>query len=356
MTVPVWLLLADLATALVIETGSPDALCPDLSQTREAVVARLGTLKVSKGGWRARYTIGHAPESAEGDFVRLELWDPNGELRLQRDLPLEAGACATMSHAIALILERYFRSLVAGPPSAEAALPHPGAQHSEDGATAPTDGEPGAAAAAQAPTSASPTTSASTAAPSRPTAQDRPSTPAPSARQPQPQRVVALSAGLGYAGPPSTAATQLSAAADLSDALRLGLTGLIEFSPESEPVGSGAVHVRRYPLRLWLGWLWRSGQLSGTLGPELLLSVEVGRGDGIDDQDTGVRVAGGVGLGGGVALALSERLGLCLSGGLDVTPPALAGEFVLDPDSEPVLASPWAAGFAAAGVLFTIPQ
>ena len=110
-----WMLLAQVASALVIETGSPDALCPDLSQTRAAVMARLGTLKVSREGWRARYIIGHAPDSAEGDFVRLELRDPDGELKLQRDLPLEAGACATMSQAIALILERYFRSLIPSP-------------------------------------------------------------------------------------------------------------------------------------------------------------------------------------------------------------------------------------------------
>ena len=36
-------LLLQVVTALTVESGSPDALCPELAQTREAVAARLGT-------------------------------------------------------------------------------------------------------------------------------------------------------------------------------------------------------------------------------------------------------------------------------------------------------------------------
>src|SRR5690606_25269599 len=97
---------------LSVETGSPDALCPDLNRTREAVGRRLGALEVPSGrGWRARYTIGHAPEGSPRDFVRLELFAPDGRVRLTRNLPLGSDSCSAMADVIALVLDRYFRSL-----------------------------------------------------------------------------------------------------------------------------------------------------------------------------------------------------------------------------------------------------
>jgi hypothetical protein len=98
-----------------LETGSPDALCPELQVTREIVARRLGSLVVEgHKGWLARYTIGHAPAGNPRDFVRLELFNPQGEVELRRDLPIEGDSCRTMAEVIALVLDRYFRGLGAG--------------------------------------------------------------------------------------------------------------------------------------------------------------------------------------------------------------------------------------------------
>jgi len=95
-----------------LETGSPDALCPELEATREIVARRLGSLVVEgRKGWLARYTIGHAPAGKPRDFVRLELFNPQGEVELQRDLPIEGDSCRTMAEVIALVLDRHFRGL-----------------------------------------------------------------------------------------------------------------------------------------------------------------------------------------------------------------------------------------------------
>jgi len=98
--------------AFTLETGSPDALCPELEATREIVARRLGSLVVEgRKGWLARYTIGHAPAGNPRDFVRLELFNPEGGLELRRDLPIEGDSCRTMSEVIALVLDRHFRGL-----------------------------------------------------------------------------------------------------------------------------------------------------------------------------------------------------------------------------------------------------
>ncbi|RYZ09185.1 MAG: hypothetical protein EOO73_05340 [Myxococcales bacterium] len=105
---------AEETSGFTLETGSPDALCPALEVTREAVTRRLGSLVVDgRKGWRARYTIGHAPFGNPRDFVRLELFSPEGRVELVRDLPMEGESCRTMAEVIALVLDRYFRGLVA---------------------------------------------------------------------------------------------------------------------------------------------------------------------------------------------------------------------------------------------------
>jgi hypothetical protein len=100
------------SSGFALETGSPDALCPELEMTRELVARRLGSLVVEgHKGWRARYTIGHAPSGNPRDFVRLELFSPEGGAELVRDLPIEGDSCRTMAEVIALVLDRYFRGL-----------------------------------------------------------------------------------------------------------------------------------------------------------------------------------------------------------------------------------------------------
>lgn len=105
---------AEPSSGFTLETGSPDALCPALEVTREAVTRRLGALVVEgHKGWRARYTIGHAPSGSPRDFVRLELFSPEGRVELVRDLPIAGESCRTMADVVALVLDRYFRGLAA---------------------------------------------------------------------------------------------------------------------------------------------------------------------------------------------------------------------------------------------------
>lgn len=117
---------AEESSGFSLETGSPDALCPALEVTREAVTRRLGSLVVEgRKGWRARYTIGHAPFGTPRDFVRLELFSPEGRVELVRDLPIEGESCRTMAEVIALVLDRYFRGLVADDRQPESTAPAP---------------------------------------------------------------------------------------------------------------------------------------------------------------------------------------------------------------------------------------
>ncbi|MGC4089262.1 MAG: hypothetical protein QM756_15525 [Polyangiaceae bacterium] len=110
------------AGGLVVETPSPDALCPPLETTRESVRARLGELEL-EGTWRASYVLVHR---AQGDFVALTLRDPESVVRLERDLPVEGGSCATLSQVIALVLERFFVRPESEPVSrSETAEPEP---------------------------------------------------------------------------------------------------------------------------------------------------------------------------------------------------------------------------------------
>jgi hypothetical protein len=113
---------AEESSGFALETGSPDALCPALEVAREAVSRRLGALVV-EGRWRARYTIAHAPSGTPGDFVRLELFNPEGKAELVRDLPIEGESCRTMAEVIALVLDRYFRGLVTHEPQTESPTP-----------------------------------------------------------------------------------------------------------------------------------------------------------------------------------------------------------------------------------------
>ncbi len=98
-----------LAQGLIVDTPSPDALCPDLTRTRETVHARLG--EVGEEGYRATYTIVHERGDNPKDFVKLELVDSAGAVRLRRELPI-GESCSAVADAIALVLERYFRTLV----------------------------------------------------------------------------------------------------------------------------------------------------------------------------------------------------------------------------------------------------
>src|ERR1043165_5653166 len=99
---------AAVAGGLQVDTSTPDALCPDLGQVREAAQARLGDIE-AEGTWRASYALIHRPDGDQtGDVVRLELRDPMGRVRLRRDLPRAGESCVSLAGALVVVLESYF--------------------------------------------------------------------------------------------------------------------------------------------------------------------------------------------------------------------------------------------------------
>lgn len=107
-----WVPILGLLSGLTVETGSPDALCPDIASAEAAIRARVGKLEGSATAWRVRYTMVHAPDRTTGDLVRLEVLDASDEIRLSRDLPLSVESCDTLAQAMALVVERFFRAMV----------------------------------------------------------------------------------------------------------------------------------------------------------------------------------------------------------------------------------------------------
>lgn len=345
MALGTWLILAELGAALQIQTGSPDALCPDLTQTREAVASRLGTLDVSRGGWVASYTIGHSPDATKGDFVRLVLRDPAGTTRLERDLPLDPGACSTMARAIAVVLDRYFRSLERGQP--EATPTHEGEEpEREIDSTAP--------AAATLPDSLATAATGPTEA----------VTVAPGSAGRSPARAVGraerhLWGGLlgAHGVEAESFAVELLLAVALWRYGRFGLDLELPLGPEREAVEEEWVRLWSAPLRVWLGlgatrerW-WLYG------GPELLLAVEVGSGAGLSRSDRASRILPGVGANLGAGLRLGRWFGLGLHGAVDATFPSATHQFVVNqalPSEREVLAPRPFRGSLAVGAFFRI--
>jgi hypothetical protein len=294
-------------TGLSLETGSPDALCPDLSTTREAIGRRLGTLVAPQGsGWRARYTIGHAPEGTPRDFVRLELFGPDGALQLSRDLPLEA-SCATMADVIALVLDRHFRGIPAH--DAEPAAPMPVGHAVAE----PVDVTPEAIASDADARASALLVSAEV-----------------SARYPFMPRL-----GLrvmGAIGP-----------------TYLGLTlssGLV--SEQERLERGGSVDVAGLTLHGHAGWGPELGPVQTFIGPSLRLSVDRGSARGLPEGDTRYRAVSGVGAQAGAIAFIGDSWFVSLTGTADVTLEALSGRFVID--GRDVLAPSLIQGWTALGI------
>jgi hypothetical protein len=110
---------ASAGAGLRVETRTPAALCPDIAEVRRAVSERLSI--EGQGEWLASYDLVHRPEREAEDVVRLELHDPQGRLRLRRELPRSGASCVALAQAVAMVLETYFRH--AGEPMDEGAAP-----------------------------------------------------------------------------------------------------------------------------------------------------------------------------------------------------------------------------------------
>jgi hypothetical protein len=314
---------------LIIETGSPDALCPELTSTRAAVSRRLGELIVPGGssGFRARYTIAHAPVGSPRDFVRLELYGPEGTLQLSRDLPLEGESCGTMADVIALVLDRYFRALLA---------------HDRQGS----DEDESAASATPTVASAPPMTAE---APLARAARD----PSPAS---VPSETLANDAGPSHEASATTASGRSDrlalAAFELAfrspDMPALGVRGMLEPWPqiyvgtalhvglraETEGLsGDGEVSSRDASWRIHAGWGPQLGPVRTYVGPGASLVIARGTGDGLPQRGSGYRATWAAGLDAGAQWVTPEGWSFGAAAALDIT--VLSGRF--DIDGEEVL-------------------
>jgi hypothetical protein len=298
------LLWASKAAALesegfTLETGSPDALCPELQATREIVARRLGSLVVEgRKGWLARYTIGHAPAGNPRDFVRLELFNPEGTVELRRDLPMEGDSCRTIAEAIALVLDRHFRGLANGASdsapqaSVEAERPHSPASVSGN-PQAPRESEPARASRLA---GKGPRLSAEYAA-----------------ALAEPYLGLRVSTGLG---------PKLDAAL----ALRWGLTAV----EEAEPRGA-RVEARTATSRASLGWrLVLPPGLLLHFGPVLSLALQRATAHGLQYQSNRTRALWTAGIEAGLVVPVGRKLFIEGSTSLDFLLPQAGGQFFVD--------------------------
>lgn len=288
---------ADDAPGLVLETGSPDALCPDLTQAREAVARRLGSLEVEgRRGWRARYTIGHAPAGSPRHFVRLELFNAEGRVELSRDLPMRGESCSTMAEVIALVLERHFRSL-----SPEERDSSPGDE----------------------------LFSASSAATERSSARATAPSASPSAVPARPfNGLVGAEYALALERP---LALGLRALGHLGGAVHLGGVLLLDLRRESERLPmAGEARSRRAELRVWVAWGAHRHPWLGYAGPSLGVTFERGETRNLPEQSALLRALWAGGLEAGGAFCVSRRF--ALHGALSLTYKALplSGRFYVD--------------------------
>jgi hypothetical protein len=302
-----WFSVLTLAGRLLVETGSPDALCPDLASAEAAIRARLGELEAGgSANWRLRYTIGHAPGATSGDFVRLELYDPQGELRLSRDLPLAGESCATVARVMALVVDRFFRAMVAE-------------QATEAGVTLSASMDAPAEAAFETPTRA----------------------------RARPAHSLTAQAGILASPFSPTLGLAFTRRTPYRFSLSLGLTWIM--SPATEALEAGAQATSRSALfRLSPAWDIGLGSVELALGPTLALGGERGTTTGLPESDVKYRPLAAAGALACLRFPLDENLSLDLSGGGEAPFRPFGGDFVVD--GERVLEPAEVRGFLAIGV------
>jgi hypothetical protein len=307
-----WFGVVTLLGRLTVETGSPDALCPDLASTEEAISARLGTLE-SEGAarWRLRYTIGHAPNATSGDFVRVELFDPENRLKLVRDLPLAGESCSTMARVIALVVDRFFRTMVAE---------QSGAAPSTSPSPAPASGERDTGAEEQRDAARS---------------------------DALPWSFLAVQAGMTV--PPVLPTLGLAFVTQIASRVSFGSSAAWQVLPRTEALEGGAeAELRSAVLRLSIAanFPFVGGRLA--LGPTLGYAAEWASTSGLPESSVKYRSVIAAGATGSVLVVLGSSWALDLSSVLEVPFRPFGGAFVID--GEEVLEPPVVRGWLAIGV------
>jgi hypothetical protein len=329
------LALAGVAAAplsiVVSEAGAPREGCALLEQTQRGINERVGTQHAEGGTWAARYVVTQSSVPGESEIVRLELSDPEGRVRLRRELPIEGENCADVAQAIALVVERYFADLAAEH-VAEAETPE------------------------SSPAVATPTPEPSP-APSPVVAPAPPAAPPPQ-RPPRAlgQRPVTLwRAGVGAALLLPDPAARVDVNVRLDHAWwSAGLRGVVPTKERSEPLDEGKAELSALPLRLWAAADWTWDDLEVSLGPELLVSLERGDTVASDRIGDGTRLVLGLGAQANALLSLSGPVALSLAAGGDVTLPLAMSQFLVAETEREVLKPRIFEGFLAGGLVFSI--
>lgn len=329
---------------LSVETGSPDALCPALKETTEAIHARLGTLKSEQPGWRARYTLGHAPDSGQGDFIRLELFDPRQQLQLLRELPVGQASCSTLAQSIAIVVSGYFASLAPADddePVRAAADPvtkvHPDRRRVND-SLAPLQGV-GVARASETPVQRPPADTAT-----------------------EPSRGTPLVFGAGFSLPFASygRGLGLSCAGSLNQATGYGVLLTLPLERTSTPVDIGRVYMWSARARFWYGLRAAVGPVAGSIGPSLSLGLDSAYARGLDEPKRQQRMVVAIGLLLDATYWIYSALGLGLQAGMDLGDKLTSRRFVvLSPHAEPeqaVHAPRWVNGFVGASLKISLPN
>jgi hypothetical protein len=282
------------ASEFQIDTDTPDALCPELSMTRDAVKKRLGELEVDGGGiWHGRYSTVHDPAGRRGDYVRLVIVDPAGREQARRELPMQGESCSTMAQAIALVVDGFFRDFGQSPLQPSGST-EPSIERSKAASTP----------AANASGTATPETKAET-----------PAAPAKkSALQAEPGGNVGLIVGGGYESVPSSAAAAFGLYFAATPQWRFDLRSSFPTSRVSESFGAATSYLYPIPVRLSLtymmpsthGWSW-------FIGPESLVSFEYASTKGVPDGRSGWRASLGFGGRTGVAYWLLPWLAVAVN-------------------------------------------
>lgn len=312
------------AGGLSVNTLSPDALCPALESTRQAVAARLGQVEL-EGDWTAEYVVVHR---RRGDFVDLQLRDGRSVVRLKRELPLRGESCATLAQAIALVLERFFVEPegAAAPEThleAKAPNPLPSQPKALDAPLPPPNSRPNAGEPAR--------TSEGTHA-EAPPAQTQ-----PSQGQTLESETVGRSPlrgwiGVGMAG--SNAWLGPMGAFGLRyRRLQLGFGAVLDVATHRQDFAEGQLALHRTPLLIQgLFEVWGRGRTRLDLGLEFLGLVESAETLRLANNGGGTRFLPGLGLAAeGSFLLLRDRLRLLLN--LSGTwLPQVASEFQVDRD------------------------
>ncbi len=295
--------LAAMASIVVIDAGQDHQGCPDLLLTRQEVAERVHPPEQESGEWSARYVVTQSSVPGEAQFVRLELADPAGRVRLRRELAIEGETCESVAQAIALVLERYFEDVGTD--------------------TAPSDD-----ARAPAP---------------EPVTVPKPAPPPP---PPPPKQVEAHRMEVLFGLSTALLLPDPSAALDAElrirfEHLSVGLRAALAPNRRFEAIGGGgSATLESVPVRATFAVDAALGPVRFAAGPELLAAIEHGETHGLEsslgisETGSGFRFLLGLGLQADALWRVSQRFGLGLAGGVDYVLPLSMSQFLID-DSPP---------------------